>query len=60
LNDDKATPERVIAEAAPLRTSLAISLSPRTIELATKQAQARGISLEAYLLLVLEQSIKAQ
>jgi hypothetical protein len=53
-------PERVITEAAPLRTSLAISLSPRTIELATKKAQARGISLEAYLLLVLEQSIKAR
>jgi hypothetical protein len=60
LKDDKATPERVIPEAAPLRPSLAISLAPRTIEVATKQAQARGISLEAYLLLVLEQSLKAQ
>ena len=60
MKDDKATPERVIPEAAPLRTSLAVSLSPRTIELATKQAQVRGISLEAYLLLVLEQSLKAQ
>jgi len=60
LKDDKATPERVIPEAAPLRPSLAISLAPRTIEVATEQAQARGISLEAYLLLVLEQSLKAQ
>jgi predicted HicB family RNase H-like nuclease len=60
LKDDKATPERVIPEAAPLRTSLAVSLSPRTIEVATKQAQTRGISLEAYLLLVLEQSLKVQ
>ncbi|MEY3480173.1 MAG: hypothetical protein RIQ71_948 [Verrucomicrobiota bacterium] len=43
----------------PSRASLAVSLSPRTIELASRQARARGVSLQAYLLLVLEQAVKA-
>jgi len=59
LKDAKATPERVITEVAPSRASLAVSLSPRTIELASRQARARGVSLEAYQLLVLEQAVKA-
>jgi hypothetical protein len=48
-----------MTEAAPSRAGLAVSLSPRTIELASRQARARGVSLEAYLLLVLEQAVKA-
>jgi hypothetical protein len=48
-----------MTEVAPSRASLAVPLSPRTIELASRQARARGVSLEAYLLLVLEQAVKA-
>jgi len=60
LSPTAATPERVITESAPKGGGLAVSLSASTVALATEWAQARGISLEAYLLRVLEQAIEAE
>jgi predicted HicB family RNase H-like nuclease len=60
LNQTAATPERVITESAPKKGGLAVSLSAKTVAIATERARAKGISLEAYLLHVLEQAVKAE
>jgi len=60
LSQTAATPERVITESAPKKGVLAVSLSAKTVAIATERARAKGISLEAYLLHVLEQTVKAE
>ncbi len=60
MSQTAATPERVITESAQKKGVLAVSLSAKTVAIATERARAKGISLEAYLLHVLEQAVKAE
>lgn len=60
MSQTAATPERVITESAPKKGVLAVSLSAKTVAIGTERARAKGISLEAYLLHVLEQAVKAE